>query len=534
MVLCTNILDYDQFENDLKACGCEDTLVTYYKSESTMGVSSKKRICIAIGAAYKPANAFDAITEDRRESDILKEEAIQCDTWQAWSRVKDPNSEEKSIVFALGVNETECKNIVTWGMKRELLIKIDSEKKCKNKNVTVNCEKEITKPKIVTVSKDANYLSLAYDWKQPIKKINLSSEKCDSFDTTSLILYYIRDSLSKLSQHSEVRLIFSESELLDQFINRYDSFAEQTHDGKGFFKVPATVTQQLLQNHADGKITIGAYTLNLDNNVRWFCYDVDAHENEEDTETTLKEKQIQAETDKDTICKFFADYSVPYILEASGTPYSYHIWVLVNPVSAAIAKDFAESILKFLDLDHEVFPKQTKLKSKQGYGNLVKLPLAINKKNGLKSKIYHKGEWITEIPEGGFPVQTIDIAEWEKHMQENKKEQRKFDKRIASRLKQEIKKGKVRPCINEALTKTLTGTQGHAMRVAIAREFCSVAKFPDEQIAELFKNQPDYDYEKSLEQVKSVTSVKLYPWKCLTLQNKCSNFVNCLGCKLRR
>ena len=499
-----------------------------------MGVESEKRICIAIGAAYKPANAFDAITEDRRESDILKEEAIQCDTWQAWSRVKDPNSEEKSIVFALGVNETECKNIVTWGTKREVLIKIDSEKKCKNKNVTVKCEKEITKPKIVTVSKDTNYLSLAYDWKQPIKKINLSSEKCDENDRGCPIYYIMGHFLSKLSQHSEVRLIFSESELLDQFINRYDSFAEQTHDGKGFFKVSATVTQQLLQNHADGKITIGAYTLNLDNNVRWFCYDIDAHENEDDTETTLKEKQIQAETDKDTICKFFADYSIPYILEASGTPYSYHIWVLVNPVSAAIAKDFAESILKFLDLDHEVFPKQTKLKSKQGYGNLVKLPLAINKKNGLKSKIYHKGEWITEIPEGGFPVQTIDIAGWEKHMRENKKEQRKFDKRMASRLKQEIKNGKVRPCINEALTKPLTGTQGHAMRVAIAREFCSVAQFPDEQIAELFKNQPDYDYEKSLEQVKSVTSVKLNPWKCSTLQNKCSNFVNCLGCKLRR
>lgn len=534
-IICTNSKDYSEFKQIFKETTPEcEPYITYYKATDTMGVESEKRICIAIGAAQKPANAFDAITESREQSDILKEEAMHCDTWQAWSRVKDPSGKEKSIVFALGINEQECKNIVTWGNKREVKIHKNKEKKTKNKSIVVNCDKEITKPKTVALHNYSDYLSLAYDWKQPIKKINLSSEKCDNSDREFPINTFMGNVLSKTTQHSEVRLVFSESELLDEFINRYDAFAEQTHNGKAFFKVPATVTPQLLQNHADGKITIGAYTLNLDNKVRWICYDVDAHRNKEDNESTIKEKQMKSETDKNTICKFFENRNIPYILECSGTPYSYHIWVLLEPVNGFVAKDFAESILKFLDLNHESFPKQGKLKDKQGYGNLVKLPLAINKKNGNKSKLFHDGEWITQIPESGFPIRTIDISGWEEHMKENKKEQRNFDKRMNYRLKQEIKKGNVRPCIKEALTKTLTGTQGHAMRIAIAREFSTVAKFSDEQIAELFKNQADYDFNKSLEQVKSITSVKMYPWKCSTLRSKCSDFVNCIGCKLRR
>lgn len=72
--------------------------VTYYRSDKTIGVSSKCRILIAIGLAYKPANSFDSVTNDLTESQIILEESIHVDTWQTWSRVKDPEGQELSIV----------------------------------------------------------------------------------------------------------------------------------------------------------------------------------------------------------------------------------------------------------------------------------------------------------------------------------------------------------------------------------------------------------------------------------------------------
>jgi hypothetical protein len=76
--------------------------VTYYKSNKVMGVSSDHRVCIAIEPAYKPRNGFDVIINTKFESRVMSEESKHMDTWQAWSRVKDP--EGKAAIPVLNKN----------------------------------------------------------------------------------------------------------------------------------------------------------------------------------------------------------------------------------------------------------------------------------------------------------------------------------------------------------------------------------------------------------------------------------------------
>ena len=116
----------------------------------TMGVTSDSRIMIAIGIAHKPSNAFDAISKDSIRSKILLNESVHCDTWQAWSRVKDPNGKDESIVFALGCCVEDCRNVVKWGFNRTL--DISENKNGEKKKITVSCETgTITTPKILKV-----------------------------------------------------------------------------------------------------------------------------------------------------------------------------------------------------------------------------------------------------------------------------------------------------------------------------------------------------------------------------------------------
>ena len=59
----------------------------------------------------------------------------------------------------------------------------------------------------------------------------------------------------------------------------------------------------------------------------------------------------QAEFDKEKMSSFLDSNGIPYILEASGSEHSYHIWILLEPVKARIAKAFGKDILKAVDID---------------------------------------------------------------------------------------------------------------------------------------------------------------------------------------
>lgn len=492
-------------EKDLEAMGHKHG-VTYYKAPEMMGVTSKARIMIAIGIAYKPSNSFDVVTSNTQESKVLLEESVHADTWQAWSRVKDPQSKAESVVFGLGCTVEDCKNITTWGYNRTVEIEPYVERQ--KKKINVRCGREnITKPK---VKKCKNFEEMLSEAALHTHNKNIFTE----INTNTLF----NNKIGRLSQKSVK--INSKRDLLHMIINRNDVFAEQSLTGT-YFKNEYPLNESLINSHLEGKSTFGAYQLNQASEVKWICFDIDSHspKNGIETDEEKEKRDQQAETDKDRMCSFLELNGIPYLLEASGSPHSYHVWIFVNPVKARIAKAFGKEIMKAVDIDCELFPKQCTI-NKNGYGNLVKLPFATNKKHGGKSSICINGEFVRDFE--SIEIGIINVPEIT---------QEPTEKPVEPKIK--VSNGNVRECIKNAVGMSLRGTQGHAMRIAICREYYNAGMHDPDELAKLFINQVDYDFEISRTQVLSIISQQLGNFRCSTLQDKCSKFIDCSKCKNR-
>jgi len=152
-------------------------------------------------------------------------------------------------------------------------------------------------------------------------------------------------------------------QILRELCYRWNAYALQNIDGT-YSKQDGDLSDELLQDHLDGKITIGAYNLGPENKVRWLCFDVDAHRDKEDTDYDFIARQVTAEKSKNKICNFLSERYVPFMLEASGTLHSYHVWIFLKPVDALFAKAFGKAILKELGINKmEVYPNSQDLPS---------------------------------------------------------------------------------------------------------------------------------------------------------------------------
>ena len=88
--------------------------------------------------------------------------------------------------------------------------------------------------------------------------------------------------------------------------------------------------------------------------------------------------------------------------------------------------------------------------------------------------------------------------------------------RFTRRLTSQNHEG-VRPCIDAALSANLVGVAGHSVRIAVASEFLNKG-FSAEQTAELFRDQGDFSYEKSLYYVRDILRRGYRPFKCATIR----------------
>jgi hypothetical protein len=59
------------------------------------------------------------------DSQQLRLNEVHAATWQAWSRVKDPNGEVES--HCVGVRAEEISDVVTWGTNRTIKASSDAE-----------------------------------------------------------------------------------------------------------------------------------------------------------------------------------------------------------------------------------------------------------------------------------------------------------------------------------------------------------------------------------------------------------------------
>lgn len=286
---------------------------------------------------------------------------------------------------------------------------------------------------------------------------------------------------------------------------------------------------RLLKKHLEGIITIGTYQLNQENKVKWICFDIDSHppKNGIESEEDVRKRNEKAEYNCERMCNFLKNADVPFLLEKSGSPHSYHIWIFLRPVDGKKARQFAMMIKKESGIDCEVFPKQEKIE-KNGYGNLVKVPLATHQIYKTKSQIMVKGEFVRNFT--NLEVEILDISAF-KIPEEKTVEKKVVPAKHVVRVNGQVKT-MIRPCIRNALKMQLTGDSGNFMRVAICREHNNAGVHDPEELTKLFRTQADFSHRKTIYHVNKILEKSLPNVKCETLRERGGEFVNCAGCPL--
>ena len=118
------------------------------------------------------------------------------------------------------------------------------------------------------------------------------------------------------------------------------------------------VTEDYYKRHLEKKVSLGIYPILDDNTVRFFVVDLD----ERDWSKALAIRQG------------FLDLGVHAYISLSRRK-GYHIWVFGSePIPAKAARALAHGILRKLDLECEVFPKQDQLDEVTPLGNYINLP----------------------------------------------------------------------------------------------------------------------------------------------------------------
>jgi len=148
-------------------------------------------------------------------------------------------------------------------------------------------------------------------------------------------------------------------------------------------KSPTALTDERLDAHLRGRITLGAYQLRDDATAGWLCLDVDADVDEEHARTNVKHltNLLVART---------RQIGLPTYVEYTGNK-GFHIWTFCP--AGCPARDLRRLGRWIVDstLDEEgqpanchveVFPKQDQLDASDPYGNLVKVPLGRHRKTG--------------------------------------------------------------------------------------------------------------------------------------------------------
>jgi hypothetical protein len=176
------------------------------------------------------------------------------------------------------------------------------------------------------------------------------------------------------------------------FINRTDCYCLQKPDGS-YARVEMPLSHDVLISHLNGETTIGAYQLDEDNTVKYLCFDFDPEKLDDPKATVQKLLNVFFETKEEEQGRARPRmWPNTVMLEASryDDP-SFHVWVFFEPcVPAKAARWLGYRCLELAGLNPkqiEVFPKQAELSKDRPFGNFVKLPLGVHRKERKRSRI---------------------------------------------------------------------------------------------------------------------------------------------------
>jgi hypothetical protein len=168
--------------------------------------------------------------------------------------------------------------------------------------------------------------------------------------------------------------------------NPYHAQARTVGGEITYAPVKQPLTEEIIQNHLDGKIILGAYQLSQKNEVNFIAWDIDS------VDRSIARKHAEQ------IISKLKDF--PYAVEVSGGK-GYHIFIFLSePMPADRAKQIAEFVrdssgIPKIGASHvEAFPKQKALSKTTPYGNLIKIPLGLHPKTHNQSKfIDYENGW---------------------------------------------------------------------------------------------------------------------------------------------
>jgi hypothetical protein len=229
---------------------------TWYGSDLTEGVSSRKRIWIMIGLAEKPVNAKDhlAITQAPYHdnplnlqgeeflyylSQKLRVDSVHISTYQAISRAKDPEAKDRSIAIIVGARKEEVEKCLLWGTTRTLK-SIKTEKGLK---FEIEIQDPIGKP-FLTVA------PLGVDVEESLHIIDqwITYGKIANYRLNWVHLKRMADARGYVGAKRLVKTYGLDAQEVKQFLNELpEFFASQgvndyvlVHDSQGAIKAVAT------------------------------------------------------------------------------------------------------------------------------------------------------------------------------------------------------------------------------------------------------------------------------------------------------
>jgi hypothetical protein len=151
--------------------------------------------------------------------------------------------------------------------------------------------------------------------------------------------------------------------LAETFIQRWDLFPRQLDNGS-YICVKEPLTQNLIQAHLQGEITLGVYLLDPNSQACFIVIDAD----DEDQMDKLLETARSMEED-----------NIPYYLERSRR--GGHLWLFFEKSMPGIdVRRFGQGVMTAHGLEEiELYPKQDQLGD--GPGSLVRMPFGVHRKD---------------------------------------------------------------------------------------------------------------------------------------------------------
>ena len=525
----------------------EGSIIDYYRSSASIGVECAARIGIAIGIANNPINTFDFATENVAESRSLRYQSVHSATWQAWSRIKDPEGIVPSKLYCIGIRSDDVDAIIRQGSGRQVFYNGKGD----NKQIispSITLSQELPKPKVLMEPKSKvalkpNNMSakdfidcvVSFDDRMKDELVNLRLPgKNVRFPLYSIIgekVRKLRISGFKLYNPNESPDWIENNSILfyTNIISRIDKCGLQhkyQRPGKNWgYKtgLPPVPFEELLVQHFNAIETVALPPFDLNDICYWCAADFDDHEGlTPQTDNVMKFTQ------------YLRTMGVPYFVLLSGSNLGYHVWILLDPCKTFTAHKFIRQLLHDTGFDNrtdiEAYPKQkvaNNSKGAKGYGNHLKLPNAYNWKAGRRSMLVDP---ITLEPVPYITIPGVLRLHEINEVPVNHRKAKKTFSQIPAKLEPDGRiSGNMRPCLIKALESQLEGATGHITRVVIAHEALNAGMSRD-SVIDLFRSQTDFDYQISADQVDFAIRKGYKAWRCETIRRDCGEFINCSGC----